>query len=117
MALRGSWARISSFSKLLRANADTARSLDDGLGATHGVTIEQYEILRRLALRGYLRQADLSEPPLVTAANVRRELTTLEQGGLIRRSGVGDMADVALTDAGREKVRAAGNPRLDELLG
>ena len=115
--LRTPWAQISLFASRVRANAGTARSLDDELVAGHGVTIEQYEILRRLALRGNVRQAELSEPPLVTAANVRRELTTLEQNGLVRRSGEGDASDVALTEAGREKVRVARNGQLEELLG
>jgi hypothetical protein len=74
--VRASWAQISSFARRVRANAGTARSLDDELAAAHGVTIEQYEILRRLALRGNVRQAELSEPPLVTAANVRRSRGT-----------------------------------------
>jgi len=79
VAFRASWARLSSFARLLRANTGAARSLNDELVAAHAITIEQYEILCRLALVGSLRQADLGEPPLVTAAHLRRELTTLER--------------------------------------
>jgi DNA-binding MarR family transcriptional regulator len=113
MGVRGSWARISSFSRVLRANVEKARSLNDELVAEHGVTIEQFEILTRLALH----HADLSEPPLVTGANVRRELAALERAGLVIRSGEDAASDVQLTDAGRETVRAARSPELDALLG
>jgi len=117
VAFCASWARLSSFARLLRANTGAARSLNDELVAAHAITIEQYEILCRLALVGSLRQADLGEPPLVTAAHLRRELTTLERNGLVHRSGEGDSSEVALTDAGREKVRAARNPQLEGLFG
>jgi DNA-binding MarR family transcriptional regulator len=117
VGFRASRARLFSFARTVLASAGAARSLNDELVGAHGVTIEQYEILRRLALRGSLRQADLSEPPLVTAANVRRELTALERNGLVHRSGEGSSSEVALTNAGREKVRAAGTAQLDELFG
>jgi DNA-binding MarR family transcriptional regulator len=117
MGIRGSWAGISAFSRVLRANVEKARSLNDELVAEHGVTIEQLEILNRLALQGSRRQADLSEPPLVTGANLRRELANLERAGLVHRSGEAEGPDIALTDAGRETVRAARRPELDALLG
>jgi DNA-binding MarR family transcriptional regulator len=117
VGVRASWALLFSFARSVRASANEARSLNDELVVAHGVTIEQYEILRRLALGGGLRQADLSEPPLVTAANVRRELTTLERNAFVHRSGEGSSSEVALTGAGREKVRAASTAQLDELLG
>jgi DNA-binding MarR family transcriptional regulator len=116
MGIRGSWAGISAFSRVLRANVEKARSLNDELVAEHGVTIEQLEILNRLALQGSRRQADLSEPPLVTGANLRRELANLERAGLVHRSGEAEGPDIALTDAGRETVRAARRPELDALL-
>jgi DNA-binding MarR family transcriptional regulator len=93
--IRATWGRISSSARLVRANAGEARSLNDELVAAHGVTIEQYEILRHLALQRNPCQAGLSDPPLVTAANVRRELTILERNGLVRRTGEGEMSDVA----------------------
>jgi DNA-binding MarR family transcriptional regulator len=114
---RAAFARISYFARRVRANVGATRNLNDELVAAHELTIEQYEILSRLALRGRMRTRDLSEPPLVTAANVGRELTTLERSGLVRRDGEGDTSGVALTDAGREKVRVARTRQLDELLG
>ena len=67
-----------------------------------------------------MRQADLSEPPLVTAANVQRVLGDLERTHLVDRGGEGKASVVVLTDAGREKVRGASSSHsaeLEELLG
>jgi DNA-binding MarR family transcriptional regulator len=120
--LRSWWASVSSFTRRLRANAAAARSLNDELVADHGITIEQYEILSRLARTpdGRMLQAEISEPPLVTAANVDRELGDLERIHLVERSGEGQAPVVLLTEGGREKVRAASSrhsAQLAELLG
>ena len=99
-----------------------ARSLNDELVADHGITIEQYEILSRLSRTpdGHMRQTDISEPPLVTAANVQRELGDLARIHLVERSSEGEVPIAVLTDVGREKVRAASSShstQLEELLG
>jgi DNA-binding MarR family transcriptional regulator len=113
--LRSSWTVVSSFAGRLRANVAATRSLNDQLVADHGITIEQYEILSRLrrAPNMRLRQADLNVPALVTAANVGRVLRDLERSRLVDRSSE---RVVAMTDEGREKVRMASSPQLDELL-
>lgn len=113
---------ISAFTRLLRANVAVTRSLNDELVAEHGITIEQYEILSRLARTPdrRMRLSDLSEPPLITAANVQRVLADLERSHLVDRSGEGEASVVVLTDAGREKVREASSShpaQLEELLG
>ena len=120
--VRLSWTGIVSFTRRLRANAATARSLNDELVAEHGITIEQYEVLGRIARSPDMRvrQADLDDPPLVTAPNVERVLRDLEQDQLVDRGAEGDARVVALTDDGRAKLLAVRSNRaaqLDELLG
>ena len=102
-------------------NAATTRSLNDELVEQHGLTIEQYEILSRLARtgEGRMRQAGLTEQPLRTAANVKRVVAELERRHLVDRSE-GQAPVLVLTDEGREKVRAARSShyaQLEELLG
>jgi DNA-binding MarR family transcriptional regulator len=113
---------IVSFARRLRANTATARSLNDELEADHGITIEQYEILSRIARTPTLRmrEGDLSDPPLVTAASIEHVLGELEQGQLVDRSAEGGARVVALRDEGHETIRAvrsSGSPQLDQLLG
>jgi hypothetical protein len=87
--LRFAWMRMSSFTRLVRANVAATRSLNDELVGEHGVTIERHEVLSRIARTqdGRIPQADLSEPPLVTAAHVQRVLADLVRSHLVDRSG------------------------------
>ena len=117
VAFCASWARLSSFARLLRANTGAARSLNDELVAAHGITIEQYEILCRLALFG---EPAPGRSRRAAASHSRAPMTRADHpgaNGLVHRSGEGDSSEVALTDAGREKVRAARNPQLEGLFG
>ena len=57
--LRSSWMRIASFATLLRANAGPARNLNEQLVTDFGLTIEDYEVLLRLARTPELRMREI----------------------------------------------------------
>ena len=105
---------------LLRANLGPTRRLNEQLVAEHGLTVEEYEVLFRLARAPdmRMRRVDLSEQPLLTAANVTRLLEGLERSGLVeRRSSAEDphTAYAVLTDAGRAIVREATERHFDQV--
>jgi hypothetical protein len=73
--VRSSWVRVGSFTRLLQATTAAARGLNHELVAEHGITIEQDEVLSRIARTPEpTDHPDISDPPLVTAANVERVL-------------------------------------------
>lgn len=116
---------MSAFTRLLRARASVARRLNEELVREHGLTIEDYEILIRLARAPdmRMRRVDLAEEPSITAANVTRHLDGLERKGLVERdSGAegGGVVYARLTSAGRAKVReatASHFEQVEELFG
>jgi DNA-binding MarR family transcriptional regulator len=114
------WTSIASFTRRLLANTSTTRRLDEQLVAEHGITIEEYELLLRLARAPGTRipTGDLAEQPLLTAASVTRVLDRLERSGLvepIRDADVAHDASAALTDAGLVTLRQATTGRLADL--
>jgi MarR family transcriptional regulator, 2-MHQ and catechol-resistance regulon repressor len=123
--VRAYWASISAFTTLLRANTAATRRLNEQLIAEYALTVEEYEVLVRLARAGDLRmrQVDLAEQPLLTASNLTRLLDGLERRGLVDRHSSaegGRVVYVALTDAGRATVLAATRShfaQVEELFG
>jgi DNA-binding MarR family transcriptional regulator len=123
--VRAYWVRISAFTTLLRANTAATRRLNEQLVAEHALTVEEYEVLVRLARTRDMpmRQVDLAQQPLLTASNVTRLLEGLERRRLVDRNFSaedGPVVYVALTDAGRAKVRAATGShfaQVEELFG
>ena len=123
--VRSYWLRIASFATLVRANAGPTRSLNEELVTELGLTVEEYEVVLRIARAPGMRmhEPDLVAQPLLTAAKVTRVLDRLEQRGLVDRGHEGDDRDVLyvrLTDAGRAKTRdatAAHIAEVEELFG
>jgi len=94
---------------LLRAHAAATRSLSAQLVAEHGLTINDYEALLRLARAedGKLRRVDLSHGLLLTASGVTRLLDGLERSGYVSKATCASDARVTyavLTDAGLAKL-------------
>jgi DNA-binding MarR family transcriptional regulator len=70
-----------------RAWAALSRRLDSALGAHHGISFADYQLLLHLqrASGGRLRRVDLAEKLGLTASGVTRSLLPLEKIGLVDR--------------------------------
>ena len=123
--IRSYWLRIASFATLVRANAGPTRSLNEELVTEFGLTVDEYEVVLRIARAPGMRtrELDLAAQPLLTAANVARVLDRLERSGLVDRVSAADDGDFVhdtLTDAGRAKTRdatASHVAQVEELFG
>ena len=105
---------------LLRAHAATTRALSAQLVADHGLTINDYECLLRLARAEdqRMRRVDLAEALLLTASGVTRLLDGLESAGLVERATCASDRRVVyavLTEAGRAKLDEAAESHLAEV--
>ena len=103
---------IEAFTALLRAHAATTRGLNAELVAEHGLTLNDYEVLLRLAHAPdrRLRRVDLAEEVLLTPSGITRLLARLEHSGWVERVSCASDARVTyaqLTDEGLDKLRAA----------
>jgi DNA-binding MarR family transcriptional regulator len=102
---------------LLRAHATTTRALSAELVAEHGLTINDYEALLRLARAEdkRMRRVDLAGALLLTASGVTRLLDGLERAGFVERATCASDRRVVyavLTPAGRAKLREASGSHL-----
>lgn len=105
-------AEVEAFAALLRAHSATTRGFNADLVAEHGLTINDYEVLLRLAHAPdrQLRRVDLAEQVLLTPSGITRLLAGLERSGWVERASCASDARVTyaqLTDEGLEKLRAA----------
>jgi DNA-binding MarR family transcriptional regulator len=105
---------------LLRTHAATTRALSGQLVADHGLTINDYEALLRLARaeERRMRRVDLAEALLLTASGVTRLLDGLESAGLVERATCASDRRVVyavLTDAGWEKLKEASESHLGQV--
>ena len=96
----------------LRAHAALTRALNSDLVNTHGLTLNDYEVLLHLAHAPdrRLRRVDLAEQILLTPSGVTRLLAGLERAGYVDRATCETDARVTyavLTDAGHGKLREA----------
>jgi MarR family transcriptional regulator, 2-MHQ and catechol-resistance regulon repressor len=103
---------IRAWTELLRGHAATTRALGTGLQA-EGLTINDFCALSTLAAAdgGRMRRVDLAGRLQLTPSGVTRLLERLEAEGLVKRAECSADLRVTyaqLTDAGREKLRAAG---------
>jgi DNA-binding MarR family transcriptional regulator len=98
--------------RLARAWSTLARRLDSALGAHHGISFADYQLLLHLqrAPGGRLRRVDLAEKLGLTASGVTRSLLPLEKIGLVTRQSDPRDARVGyalVTAAGAELVTNA----------
>ena len=80
--------------------------------ADHGLTINDYEVLLRLARAPdrMLRRVDLAQQVLLTPSGITRLLDGLQRCGFVEKAACATDARVVyakLTDAGHEKLSAA----------
>ena len=103
---------VQAFVALVRAHAATTRRLNTQLTADHALTINDYEVLLRLARSDdrRMRRVDLAEQVLLTPSGITRLLDGLERAGYVERGGCESDRRVVyavLTDAGLQKLREA----------
>lgn len=111
---------LDAWVQLLHGHSAATRSLSAQLQATHGLTINDYEALLRLARsdKGYLRRIDLARELLLTPSGVTRLLEGLERAGWVRKRVCKSDARVSyaeLTASGRSKLETASHSHLSEI--
>jgi len=99
--------------RMARAWAALSRRLDSALGAHHGISFADYQLLLTLqrAPGGKLRRVDLAEKLGLTASGVTRSLLPLEKIGLVARQSDPRDARVGyalITPVGGELITNAG---------
>jgi DNA-binding MarR family transcriptional regulator len=92
-------------------------ALNADLVSGHGLTINDYEVLLRLAQAPdrRMRRVDLAQSVLLTASGITRLLDGLEREGYVERAQCDTDRRVAyavLTDAGGQKLREAAGTHL-----
>lgn len=103
---------VSAFIALVRAHAFATRGLSAELLEDHGLTINDFEALLKLARAedSQLRRVDLARELLLTPSGITRLLEGLERAGYVeRRNCQADarVAYAALTPEGRKKLKEA----------
>jgi DNA-binding MarR family transcriptional regulator len=103
---------VDAFVALLRAYAASTRQLNAQLTTEHGLTLNDFEVLLRLARAPdrRMRRVDLAQQVLLTPSGVTRLLDGLERGGLVARDSCDTDRRVVyavLTDEGLEKITSA----------
>jgi DNA-binding MarR family transcriptional regulator len=111
---------VQVFVSLVRAHATTIRGLNAQLTADHALTINDYEVLLRLARSDdrRMRRVDLAEQVLLTPSGITRLLDGLERAGFVERGACeGDRRVVyaVLTDPGLEKLREASGSHVAQI--
>ena len=106
--------------QLLRTQAELTKAMDANLRAEHGLTINDYEVLVALSREPdrRMRRVDLAEHVLLTQSGITRLLAGLEDAGLVCRADCptdGRVVYAELTDAGLERVRAAGRTHVRDI--
>jgi DNA-binding MarR family transcriptional regulator len=108
------------FSALVRAYAAATKRLNAQLFAEHGLTINDYEVLIRLARAPdrRMRRVDLAEQVLLTPSGITRLLDGLERTGAVERASCDSDRRVVyavLTDTGLAKLLEARETHLSQI--
>ena len=103
---------------LLRANASAMRRFNGELMSAHELTLNDYEVLLRLAQEPerMMRRVDLAKSVLLTPSGITRLLEGLERCGYVERVSCASDARVTyalLTDAGYDKLREASSTHVE----
>jgi DNA-binding MarR family transcriptional regulator len=111
---------VRAFVALVRAHAAAIRQLNVQLTRDHGLTINDYEVLLRLARAPdrRMRRVDLAGEVLLTASGITRLLDGLEKAGFVERGACeGDRRVVyaVLTETGRDKLRTASKSHVAQI--
>jgi|SRR5579884_1422320 len=106
-------AALTAWRSYLQSHALILRELDADLLAAQGMTTRDYQVLLYLSMEPDRRLAmsALAERTMLTRSGITRLVDGLVAGGLIERIACPSDARISyaqLTDAGYEKLRAAG---------
>ena len=98
--------------RLAASNAAMTRSFNASLQAGHGLTVNDFEVLRRLSLEpeGRMRRVDLAQVVSLTPSGITRLLEGLEAEGLVERESCPSDLRVTyarLTANGAQRLKAA----------
>jgi DNA-binding MarR family transcriptional regulator len=109
-----------AFVALVRAHAAAIRQLNAQLVRDHGLTINDYEVLLRLARAPdrRMRRVDLAGEVLLTASGITRLLDGLERAGCVDRASCDSDRRVVyavLTEAGLDKLRTASESHVAQI--
>jgi DNA-binding MarR family transcriptional regulator len=107
---------------LLRAHASAMRRFNGELMSAHELTLNDYEVLLRLAQEPerMMRRVDLAKSVLLTPSGFTRLLEGLERCGYVERASCSSDARVTyalLTDEGYEKLRQASSTHVEGIRG
>jgi DNA-binding MarR family transcriptional regulator len=94
------------------------RRFNGELSAAHGLTVNDYEVLLRLAQapERMMRRVDLAKSVLLTPSGITRLLEGLERAGYVERASCSSDARVTyalLTDEGYQKLRQASSTHVE----
>lgn len=111
---------VRAFISLVRSHAAVTRRLSNELTNDHGLTINDYEVLLRLARspERRMRRVDLAGEVLLTPSGITRLLDGLEDAGLVERGTCASDRRVVyavLTDAGLAKLREASTSHVAQI--
>jgi DNA-binding MarR family transcriptional regulator len=103
---------LEAWVNFLRAHAAVTRQFNAELLATHGLTINDFDVLASLARapERALKRVDLAERVLLTPSGITRLLKGLQGAGYVCNRSCEEDARVTyavLTDEGYEKLREA----------
>jgi len=103
---------------LARAYAFAMRRFNGELSTAHGLTLNDYEALLRLAQAPdrMMRRVDLAKSVLLTPSGITRLLEGLERAGFVERASCPSDARVTyalLTDEGYQKLREASSTHVE----
>ena len=112
---------VQAFVSFIRAHASVVRGLDRELVADHGLTINDYEVLLRLARAPdrMMRRVDLAQQVLLTPSGITRLLDGLQRSRLRREGRLRQRRARRLREADRRRAAEAqdrdGRPRREHL--
>ncbi len=111
---------LEAWINFLRAHAAVTRQFNAELLATHGLTINDFDVLASLARapERALKRVDLAERVLLTPSGITRLLKGLQDAGYVCNRSCDEDARVTyavLTDEGYEKLREARTTHLSSV--
>jgi DNA-binding MarR family transcriptional regulator len=111
---------VQAWVRLRGADAAMTRAFNASLMSSHGLTVNDFEVLRRLSLEpdGRMRRVDLAQVVSLTPSGITRLLEGLERAGLVGKDVCASDARVTyacLTTDGRDTLLAAAESHLGAL--
>ena len=108
---------VEAWVRLRASDAAMTRAFNASLMASHGLTVNDFEVLRRLALEpeGRMRRVDLAQVVSLTPSGITRLLDGLEDAGLVRKdvcAGDARVTYACITETGSETLVAAAESHL-----